>query len=477
MTTAVLWFRRDLRLADNPALHAALETGRVIPVYIHAPEEEGHSAPGAASRWWLHHSLAALDKSLQALGSRLVIRRGPALAALQTLVAETGATAVFWNRLYDPDLIRRDSAVKAALREAGLTVKSFNSRLWHEPWQIANKTGDPYKVFTPFWKACLAAGLDSTPLPPPPSLPQVTTTITSLPLADLQLLPKINWDHSMRQVWTPGEAGAWQRLNAFCEHIDAYHNRRNRLDQAGSSKLSPHLVFGEISPRQIYAHLLASYPHPLDQRGSEHFLRELGWREFAYHLIWHFPQLTEQPLDQRFKHMAWRDAPEDLHAWQHGRTGIPIVDAAMRELWATGWMHNRARMIVASLLTKNLLLDWRAGAAWFWDTLVDADLANNIAGWQWTAGCGADAAPYFRIFNPILQAEKFDPKGAYIRHWLPELAKLQGKALYAPWEADPARLQAAGILLGKDYPKPIVDLKTSRERALAAFSKVRPYER
>ena len=281
----------------------------------------------------------------------------------------------------------------------------------------------------------------------------------------------------MREEWTPGEVGAWQRLNAFCEQIDTYHNQRNRMDKAGTSKLSPHLVFGEISPRQIYAHLLKNHPHPLDQQGSEHFLRELGWREFAYHLIWHFPQLTEQPLDRRFEHMAWRDAPEDLQAWQHGRTGIPIIDAAMRELWVTGWMHNRARMIVASLLTKNLLIDWRAGATWFWDTLVDADLANNIAGWQWTAGCGADAAPYFRVFNPVLQAEKFDPKGDYIRRWLPELARLQGKALYAPWEADPAQLQAAGILLGEDYPKPIVDLKTSRERALAAFSKVRSYKR
>jgi len=463
--TTIFWFRRDLRLADNPALHAALAAGRLLPVYIHAPEEEGPSAPGAASRWWLHHSLAALDGRLRALGSRLVLRRGPAGRALAELVAETGAERVVWNRLYDPALIERDRAIKQRLREQGVAAESFNARLWHEPWTIAKKDGTPYRVFTPFWKACLHAGLDAAPLACPECLPPVPEGVESLPLSALALLPRVRWDDGLRENWTPGEDGAWDRLDAFLPKLGDYHQQRDRMDLDGTSRLSPHLHFGEISPRQIHARLLVEQAHPLDRPGSEAFLRELGWREFSQYLLYHFPTLVDQPLDKRFEQMPWRQAGEALTAWQQGRTGIPVVDAAMHELWHCGWMHNRARMIVASLLTKHMLIDWREGARWFHDTLVDADLASNVASWQWVAGSGADAAPYFRIFNPVLQGEKFDPTGRYVRRWVPALASRLDKRIHHPQEAG-----ASGI---SGYSPPVVDLRLGRQRALAAFDRIK----
>jgi deoxyribodipyrimidine photo-lyase len=397
----IVWFRLDLRLADNPALAAAVALGEpVIPVFIWAPEEEGAWPPGAASRWWLHHSLAALAKDL----GGLVIRREPSLGALRDIVRETGATAVFWNRRYEPALSARDTQVKQALLADGLRVESFNSALLFEPWEIKNKSGRPFQVFTPFYRNCLAAHTIPSPVGRVgPSVPRRWPS--SLRLEDLHLLPAIDWARGFR--WQPGEAGALRALKQFTgTGVDSYATNRDRPAIAGTSRLSPHLHFGEISPRQIWA-----------ATTSEPFRRQLIWREFAHHLLYHFPHTADAPLRPAFARFPWRRDPAGLRAWQRGQTGFPIVDAGLRELWTTGWMHNRVRMIVGSFLVKDLLLPWSAGARWFWDTLVDADLANNTLGWQWVAGCGADAAPFFRIFNPTTQAAKFDPPGAYIRRW------------------------------------------------------------
>jgi deoxyribodipyrimidine photo-lyase len=470
MSTAIVWFRRDLRLADQPALLAALAAAdTVIPVYIHSPGEEGDWAPGAASRWWLHGSLAALDTELRVRGSRLVLREGPAPGALEALIAETGATAIYWNRLYEPATIARDTAVKQSLVAQGVEAISCNGHLLFEPWTIRNGAGEPYRVFTPFWKACLAQlGTLPSPRTAPERLPAVPARLASIPLGALGLLPRIRWDAGLASTWLPGEAGALATLERFVEEaIAAYEADRNRPDLAGSSRLSPYLHFGELSPCQALA--AARAPGRGDTAGAVSFVRELGWREFAHHLLYHFPHTPDAPLDGRFASLDWREDPALLDAWQRGRTGYPIVDAGMRELWHTGWMHNRVRMVVASLLTKNLFMHWRHGARWFWDTLVDADLANNTLGWQWTAGCGADAAPYYRVFNPVLQAEKFDPDRAYIRRWLPELAALPDKYVHCPWQAPADVLLAAGVRLGQDYPLPIVDPRSSRDEALRRF--------
>jgi deoxyribodipyrimidine photo-lyase len=475
--TAIVWFRRDLRLTDNPALVAACEQARqVVALYVHAPEEDGEWAPGGASRWWLHHSLARLDAALRARGGRLVLRRGESLAALQDVVRETGAESVYWNRLYDPSRIAHDTHIKAALREAGLTCESFNAALLHEPWEVRTGQGDPYRVFTPFWRTC-AARLDTLPaplaapsaVPAPPSAPQ------GLALEELALLPRVRWDAGLHQAWTPGEAGALAQLEAFTDGaLGAYAEGRNRPDRPETSRLSPFLHFGEVGPRQCLAAARnAVAARPAARASAESFVRELGWREFAHHLLHHFPHTPAAPLDTRFDAFPWEPNDAWVEAWQRGRTGYPIVDAGMRELWQTGWMHNRVRMIAASLLTKNLRQPWLAGARWFWDTLVDADLASNTLGWQWTAGCGADAAPYFRVFNPMLQTERFDPDRAYLRRWLPELARLPDRWIHCPWEAPAAVLADAGVELGRDYPRPIVDFRDSRAAALAAYGSIK----
>lgn len=469
--TAIVWFRRDLRLADNPALLTALASAeRVIPVFVDAPEDASGWAMGSASRWWLHHSLAALERSLAERGSRLIIRRGEAGAELRRLLAETGARQVFWNRLYEPAAIARDAAIKRLLRETGIDVASFNAALLYEPWEIGRGGGEPYRVFTPFWKAMQARGLEPVPEPAPSSLPPVPPDLVSQPLAELRLLPGIPWDAGFHAHWQAGEAGAWARLEEFLEaDIRGYRQRRDLPGEPGTSRLSPHLHFGEISPRQIVS-AMRDREVPAADSGAGCYLREIAWREFAHHLLFHFPHTTDAPLDARFAQLPWReDGADEIGRWQRGETGYPVVDAGMRELWRTGWMHNRVRMMAASLLTKNLLVPWQRGARWFWDTLVDADLANNSLGWQWTAGCGADAAPYFRIFNPVLQGERFDPKGEYVRRWVPELARVPDEWLHRPWEAGAERLAGWGIRLGEHYPRPIVDLKLSRERALAAF--------
>lgn len=466
MSTAILWFRRDLRLADHPALVAACaQHQRVLPLYIHAPDEEGEWRAGAASRWWLHHSLAALDDAWRRHGGELHLRQGRSLPVLLDLLRQTGASAVYWSRLYEPVALERDRQLKAVLREQGIETHSFHGPVWREPWQIATRQGEPYRAFTPYWRN-LRAQLDSqAPLPVPTALPCLRTS-GGARLEDLSLRPRINWDGGLHETWTPGEQGAHEQLELFVDDaLTDYAQARDLPARHGTSRLSPHLHFGEITPRQIHydLHALTQRREPKRQPDLEPFLRELGWREFAQHLLYHFPTTPTADFNPRFAGFRWAPADEaQLRRWRTGRTGIPLVDAGMRELWHTGWMHNRVRMIVASFLTKNLRQHWQHGARWFWDTLVDADLANNTLGWQWVAGCGADAAPYFRVFNPLTQARKFDPDGHYLRRWLPELAAVPTALLHEPWR-DPVRLASCG------YPASMVDLGASRQQALAAY--------
>ncbi len=471
MTISLLWFRRDLRLDDNPALQAALRDGAVVPVYLHAPEEENPWAPGAASLAWLRRSLAKLDADLRRLGSALVVRRGPSLATLNLLLDETGAQAVHWNRLYEPACIRRDAAIKQALRERGIAAHSHNAAAWIEPWQIRTQTGDPYRVFTPFWRN-LRARLETLPAPDvrPAMLPHIALP-NSVSIEEVIAPPVPRWDRKIFEQWEAGEAGALASLERFIDDAAAdYKIARDLPDRIGTSRLSPHLHFGEISPRRILARLREERWTATAEAQVEAFLRELGWREFAQHLLYHFPHTAERNLNPRFDDFPWAAFdPAAFDAWCRGRTGIPLVDAGMRELWATGWMHNRVRMIVASFLTKNLRQHWSHGARWFWDTLVDADLANNTQGWQWTAGTGADAAPYFRVFNPVSQAQRFDPAGSYVRRWLPGFEALPDAAMFEPW-------RFPGLLArhAPAYPRqPIIDLKSSRAEALAAYQRSR----
>jgi len=441
----LVWLRADLRLDDNPALAAAAERGAVVPCFIHAPQEEAPWEPGAASNWWLHQSLRALAGTLERQGSRLVLRRGDTRAELRDLVRATGASAVFWNRRYEPAVAARDADVERALRDAGIEVSVFNAALLFEPPDITTAAGRPYRVFTPYYKACLAASAPAPASDPPDALIAPHDWPVSVDLAALGLEPRVDWAGGIRASWTPGEAGAQDMLQqALDSVVAAYAARRDRPDEVSTSRLSPHLHFGEIGPRRVW-HTVRTLTE-----GGEPFLRQLIWREFAHHLLHHFPESTDRPLRAEFERFPWRDDPALLDAWRHGRTGYPIVDAGMRELWHTGWMHNRVRMIVASFLVKDLMIPWQEGARWFWDTLVDADLANNTMGWQWTAGCGVDASPWFRVFNPVLQGQRFDPNGDYVRRWVPELAS------------------------GKGYPRPIVDHARAREAALEAYKRLGP---
>jgi deoxyribodipyrimidine photo-lyase len=474
----VVWFRQDLRVVDNPALDAAVRAGQaVVPLYIHAPQEEGLWAPGGASRWWLHGSLLQLEQDLRALGVRLILRHAAdSLAELQAVAAACGATRVFWNRRYEPAVIARDRRIKAELQAAGLQAVSYNSALLREPWEVANKAGGAFQVFTPFWRHCLQLPDPDEPLPAPTRLAAPKHWPDSRRLEELELLPHIDWAGGMRATWVPGSTAALAQLEHFVGNaFEQYSEVRNRPDAAGTSRLSPYLHFGEISPRQIW-HGLRRFAQASGRdtgwRQSQ-FLAEVGWREFAHHLLYHFPQTPEHPLRPGFAHFPWKSDAPSLRAWQLGKTGYPIVDAGMRQLWHTGWMHNRVRMIVGSFLVKDLLLPWNLGAAWFWDTLVDADLASNTLGWQWVAGCGADAAPYFRIFNPTSQATRFDPDAIYIRQWVPELARLPTPWVQEPWAAPPEALSAAGVQLGRDYPHRLVDHGVARERALEALATLR----
>lgn len=467
--SAIVWFRNDLRLHDNPALaHACANFERVIPCYLHQPEEDGDWQPGAASRWWLHHALAALDEQLQAHGSSILIRHATtSLDGLAALAAETGASAIFWNRLYTPQAVARDSDIKARLRESGLEVTSFPGSLLFEPHEIRKDDGSPYRVFTAWWRRCQALGLYRETVPAPERI-GTPRGLDGLDLEQLDLLPRLSWDADFYRHWQPGEVSAHARLAAFLEDaVTTYAHDRDYPAIEGTTRLSPHLHCGEISPRTVVnrALELADDPCRADARPAiDRLVTEVGWRDFAAHILHHVPDSPELAMDARFRRFPWRrNYAAALKRWQQGRTGIPVVDAGMRELWHTGWMHNRVRMLVASFLTKNLLIPWQEGARWFWDTLLDADLASNTLGWQWVAGCGTDAAPYFRIFNPVTQGRKFDPDGSYVRRWVPELEGLDTRHIHEPWKAG----------RDLDYPAPQVDLAASRAHALAAFKALR----
>ncbi len=472
----LVWLRDDLRLADNPALQAGLATGRpLLLLYVLDEVSPGIRPLGGASRWWLHHSLAALARDVAALGGRLILRRGPAGRLLPAVIEASGAEVVHWNRRWGGGEIDLDGTLKAELRASGLTVESHRAALLHEPTRLTTKTGTPFRVFTPFWKALTATFPPRPPLARPAHLPPPPEGIASDTLDDWHLLPtKPDWAGGLAATWTPGEAGAAARLAAFLRcGIYSYSTERDRPDLDVTSRLAPHLRFGEISPFQVVAAVEAAGvgPRPPARADRDKFLAEVGWREFAHHLLAQEPDLATRNFQRRFDAFPWRDDPAFLAEWQKGLTGYPLVDAGMRELWATGTMHNRVRMVVASFLVKHGALDWRAGEAWFWDTLVDACRANNPASWQWVAGSGADAAPYFRIFNPMTQGEKFDPDGNYVARWVPELARLPAKVIHAPWTASPAVLAAAGVRLGVTYPHPIVEHAQARDRALSAFAR------
>ncbi len=465
----IVWFRQDLRLEDNPALNGAARQGRpILPVYILDDDNAAEWRMGAASRWWLHQSLDSLNSSLD---GQLVMLKGDARELLPELAGKANAETVYWNRCYEPWAIARDTEIKEQLLEAAVSVKSFNGSLLFDPPSTNKPDGTPYRVFTPFYRrGCLENGiLPRKPLSRPQGL-QFQKDDSGLELDALELLPQVDWYEEIADTWTPGEAGARKRLEDFlASGLKHYKDGRNRPDQAFVSRLSPHLHFGEISPNQAWYSVDDSGTGLDLDAASDCFLSELGWREFSYNLLYNQPELPTKNLQRKFDRFPWREDAEALDRWQRGRTGYPIVDAGMRELWRTGYMHNRVRMIVGSFLVKNLMLHWHHGERWFWDTLLDADLANNSASWQWIAGCGADAAPYFRIFNPVTQGKRFDPDGVYVRRYVPEIAGLPDKFLHAPWEAPAQTLDEAGVVLGDTYPTPVVDLKASRERALAAF--------
>jgi len=469
MTPIIVWFRQDLRLLDNPALfHGAQSGAPIIPLYIF--DDKDPWTPGGASRWWLHKSLKALQKEIP-----LILRCGNPKDILREIISKTGADKIYWNRLYEPYPKMRDERIKSELKSLGIQVQSFNSALLSEPWEHLKSDGIPYQVFTPFWKALLAKGHPPKPLGRPENLKFYEGKIDSDDLSAWEFLPeRPNWTQGFEDFWTPGERGACQRLDDFLdEDVKFYSDERNRPDHERTSRLSPHLHWGEISPRTIWYQTQTRMHDKGWEREGLEFLREIAWREFSYHLLFHNPDLPSQPLRGEFENFPWELNPDSLKRWQKGMTGYPIVDAGMRELWHTGWMHNRVRMVVASFLIKDLLIHWKEGETWFWETLVDADLSNNAASWQWVAGSGADASPYFRVFNPVLQGEKFDPNGDYVRKWIPELNALPNAWIHKPYDASPDILKDAGVDLGKTYPKPIVDHKKARDKALAAYKRLK----
>jgi deoxyribodipyrimidine photo-lyase len=468
-----MWFRQDLRLSDNPAFSRAVATGAaVLPVYILDDDNAGEWALGAASRWWLHHSLESLNEDLD---GGLHVLRGKADQLLPNLIDRIGASGVFWNRCYEPWRIARDKKIKAKLKDDHIDVRSCNGSVLFEPYTVTKADDTPYKVFTPFFKkGCLANGIPPREVIRKPANIELHDAPSATAVAALGLLPEIPWYREMEELWRPGEKGAKARLQRFLKSgIENYKSGRDVPSENFVSRLSPHLHFGELSPNQAWYAARRLKEKTSDTADIDHFLNELGWREFSHNQLYFFPTLPRKPLQEKFEKFPWREDDTALKKWQQGQTGIPMVDAGMRELWQTGYMHNRVRMIVGSFLIKNLLLHWHHGEDWFWDTLLDADLANNSASWQWVAGCGADAAPFFRIFNPVRQGERFDPDGAYVRQYIPELARLPDKFIHNPWEAPEQVLEDASIVLGEHYPEPIVDLKTSRERALAAFKSLK----
>jgi deoxyribodipyrimidine photo-lyase len=473
MTKTIVWFRQDLRIKDHPALKAAADNGEVIPVYILDDNAPDKADLGGASRWWLHHALNDLAESLE---NKLIVKHGDAQSILTDLAKQYGATHILWHRMYEPWARERDGEIKKHFKDSGVVAKSLNGSLLWEPWEVLKKDGTPYKVYTPYYRnGCLSQADPRFPLDKPS-----ITYVDNLPanakeeIDQLNLLPDIPWDTHMREYWTISERAAGSKLQWFINNaITEYKDDRNIPSVRGTSQLSPYLHFGQISPNQIWYAIKEAFHGNTSGAGVDTYLSEIGWREFSYYLLYHFDDIQKCNFNRKFDKFPWRTSASDLKAWHKGKTGIPIVDAGMRELYQTGYMHNRVRMIVGSFLVKNLLIDWREGERWFWDCLVDADTASNSAGWQWVAGSGADASPYFRVFNPILQGEKFDKEGEYVKKYCPELSDLPKKYIHKPWEANADILKQANIHLGEEYPKPLVDLKESRKRALDAFAEIK----
>jgi len=471
MTTAIFWFRQDLRLSDNPALLAACsEYDHLIPIYID-DNEHLSSQLGEASRAWLHQSLSELNNQLNDLGSELLFFSGEASAVIEQICEQTDVDAVLWNRCYEPEAIKRDSDIKTMLKSKDIHAQSENALLLNEPWKVLKGDGTPYRVFTPYWKQVALLGLNRPPVATPSNIPTLPNSdLKSISLESLGLFPVKPWPKEMLGFWKIGEQQAQSRLGEFLDQSggEDYVDKRDLPAVVGTSKMSPHLHFGEISPRQIIWQTLQERPLNELDKGTETFIKEVVWREFAYYIMYHFPDTQHEAMYPQFRNFPWReDIAEHLEKWQKGQTGYPIIDAGMRELYATGWMHNRVRMIVASFLCKNLLINWQLGEEWFRDTLVDADFASNTLGWQWSSGCGADASPYFRVFNPVTQSKKFDKQGEYIRRWVPELKDLDNKAIHEPW------LASSVVRSRLKYPEPIVDLAATRLRALDAYSEIK----
>ena len=471
-TVSILWFRKDLRLDDHPALHQALRAGaRVVPVFIWDPEYEHPWAPGSASRCWLNHSLHSLDRDLKQMGSRLIFRRGKTIPILDELIGSARAGSVYWHRRFEPAVADRDASTVQHLNSKGIRTVVLNGSLLREPESIHKEDGEPYRVFTAYWKAHLR--MDSLRMAIPPPRQRLNPVDPSIPSDPIEIsgpddTPSVPSPREMG--FTPGESGAKEAIQRFSrDWVEDYDTSRDRPYLAGTSRLSAHLAWGEISPIRIWHSLAQNQrgkPTSISNEGTHTFLKEIGWREFAYHLLVHFPKTPEEPLRGEFRHFPWRIKPESLEKWKSGRTGFPMVDAGMRELLHSGWMHNRVRMLTASFLVKNLGISWQDGARWFWDRLFDADLANNTLGWQWTSGCGADAAPFFRIFNPVIQGQKFDPAGVYVRRWIPELIHANTRFVHTPW-MDPSMVDL--------YPDRMLSLIESRQRALDDFASLSPH--
>ncbi len=457
LPNALVWLRLDLRIEDNPALEAALQNGyNPIMVYIHDPQGEGMFSMGSASLSWLHHALSDLDSRLRSHRSQLIFRQGNSLEQLENLIHSTKAQAIFWNRRYEPPVIARDKEIKKRIQDLGLEVESFGGNLLFEPHKIFNAQNNPYRVFTPFSKVCFSHEV------PSPHTSKLRFSQIDTPSQTWNFLPEIPWDKGFWKRFEPTREAGLRRLVDMQKKAGNYSTNRDFPALSATSELSPYLHFGQISPREAWHHLATT-------KSSLPWLRQLLWREFSWHLLYHYPHTAVQPLNSSFEKFPFLESPEELKAWQQGKTGYPLIDAGMRELWQTGTMHNRVRMAVGSFLVKHLLIDWKEGFDWFWDTLLDADAGNNVMGWQWIAGCGADAAPYFRIFNPVLQGEKFDPDGIYVKTYLPELKNLPSRWIHRPFEAPPMVLKEAGISLGRTYPRPIIDHKFARKRALEAL--------
>lgn len=478
MKPTIVWFRNDLRLEDNAALALAIKRGLpVIPLYIFAPEEESPWSPGGAARWWQHHAIRDLDGQLRARGSRLIVRcpgeGQESLDVLQELAREAGVEAVFWNRCYEPAIIQRDAVIKKALCRQGLHVESANSAMLFEPHEIENKSGKPFQVFTPMWRHYRTLKMPGVVKTPLHSLVSSKEWPKTESIESLKLLPRSPWDKGLTDHWgNPSRKICRGHLRKFIQsRAEEYPSQRDLPAEPGTAQLSAYLHFGQVGPREVWRDFAEA--SNFSENFSTGIMRQLIWREFAHHLLFHFPHSPLKPLRPEYELFPWEPEERFLNAWKRGETGFPIVDAGMRQLWQTGWMHNRVRMIVGSFLVKHLLQPWQDGAQWFWDTLVDADLANNTMGWQWISGCGADAAPYFRIFNPIMQGEKFDPKGAYVRHYLPELEKLPNAFVHKPWEMGELGLKECGVVLGRDYPEPIIAHPNGRKRALDAFAELK----